>query len=89
MRGLRRSLLSLLLAAFAITGASSNLWAQFTSSLEGTIADPSGARIPGGAVTVVNVATGVKTETQTNSVGYFLLPSLPPGTFNVSVDRHG
>jgi hypothetical protein len=89
MLSLRRGVISLAVAILAITGGSSTLWAQFTSSMEGTVIDPSGARIPGAAVTVLNVATGVKTATQTNSVGYFQLPSLPPGTFRVTVTSKG
>src|SRR5215475_11017418 len=84
MRSLHRALICLAMVFLAITGGSSTLWAQFTSSMEGTVIDPSGARVPGAVVTVLNVATGVKSATQSNSVGYFQLPSLPPGTFRVT-----
>ena len=76
-------------AALSATVGTSTAWAQFTSSMEGTIVDPAGARIPGAAVVIANNATGVKNTTQTNSVGYFLFPSLPPGTFSMTVSSAG
>jgi len=87
-----RSLLSLpclMVLAMSSIVIPTSLRAQFTSSMEGNAADPSGARIPNAVVVVTNTATGVKIETETNTVGYFLLPSLPPGTFNVNVTSKG
>ena len=89
MRSPRRSLLCLASAVLTITSVTSTLQAQFTSSMEGTATDPSGARIPGAVVTVTNTATGIKTNTDTNTLGYFLLPSLPPGTFDLKVSSKG
>ena len=79
----------LAIAVLAATGGSSALWGQFTSSIEGTVVDPAGARVPGATVLVINSATGIKSTMETNSIGYFLFPSLPPGTFKITVSGKG
>ena len=79
----------LAIAVLAATGGSSALWGQFTSSIEGTVVDPAGARVPGATVLVSNSATGIKNTMETNSIGYFLFPSLPPGTFKITVSGKG
>src|SRR5258708_4744665 len=63
--------------------------AQFTSSIEGTVVDPAAARVPGASIDVLNTETGVRTKTETNNVGYFLLPALPPGSFRVTIAGKG
>src|SRR6266567_3536425 len=64
-------------------------WAQFTSSIEGTVTDPSGSAIPGAIITLSNTETGIKTEVRSNGAGYFLFPSLPPGAFTVTASGAG
>jgi hypothetical protein len=88
-RLIRHNVVCLAATAFAVTGGSPKLWAQFTSSIEGTVVDPSGARVPKANVVIANAATGVKTTTATNSVGYFLFPSLPAGTFQLTLSLPG
>lgn len=73
----------------ALAFSSSLLWGQFSSSIEGTVTDPSRAAIAGATVTVMNVATGIKTTAQTSSTGYFLFPTLPAAVFKLSVSAPG
>jgi hypothetical protein len=80
----RHRVLCLAAAVFGFCGASPNLWAQFTSSIEGTVVDPTGARVPKAKVTIVNNATGIRTEAESNTVGYFLFPSLPAGVYKLT-----
>ena len=66
------------------------LCAQSTSaSLAGRVTDPSKARIAGARVAAVNVATNIRDETSTNSVGEYYLPSLLPGTYRIEVEKPG
>ena len=58
---------------------------QYTSGIEGTVADQSGAAIPNARVVVVNEATQVSRETSTNANGYFRVPDLGPGMYRVQV----
>jgi len=59
------------------------LWAQYGSSMEGTVTDQSGAAVAGATVTATNQATGVARDTQTNDSGFYRISGLPPGTYKV------
>jgi len=74
------SALCLLLAAAALPQGIA------TGSISGTIADPSGAVVPGAKVTVVNMATNTASTAETNNDGGFALRSLPPGTYKITIE---
>src|SRR5437660_10054651 len=59
--------------------------AQSTASLTGIVTDASGAAVPNAKVTVTNKATGVSFNTQTDSDGAYLIPSLPIGVYDIEV----
>src|SRR2546422_10544294 len=63
--------------------------AQSTSSLSGTVTDPSGSVIPGAAVTVTNEETGVSNRQTTTDSGLFSFPALPVGSYSVTVEMKG
>ncbi|HZT37242.1 MAG TPA: carboxypeptidase regulatory-like domain-containing protein [Bryobacteraceae bacterium] len=65
------------------------LKAQFTSTIEGRVTDPSDAAVPNAEVTLENQATGVKRVVRTSDVGYYRVASLPPGQFTVRVSAQG
>ncbi len=66
------------------------LQAQYENgSLVGTIHDPSGAAVPGAAVTVTNNATAVTAKTTTNGAGDYEIPSLRVGVYKVSASAPG
>lgn len=79
-----RSRLVVLFLILAATAA-----AQYTSGIEGTVADQSGAAIANAAVLVTNEATQVARETATNATGYFRVPDLPPGVYRVQIRQTG
>lgn len=60
-----------------------------TGTVQGTVADPSGAVVPGAIVTAVQTATGVRTVRETTSAGVYVLAALPPGTYTVEVTATG
>ena len=62
---------------------------SFFSSLSGTVADSSGAVIPGADVKIKNNGTGAEFNTVTASDGGFTVPSLPGGTYTVTVALMG
>jgi hypothetical protein len=82
-----RRALSSLLVVFAFNGLS--LWAQFTSAIEGTVSDPSGAVVPGASVTLKNEDTGATRSTETTVAGYYRFPSLPAARFSLRVSAAG
>ncbi len=71
--------------------AAATLEAQIssTSSLSGTVTDPTGAMVPAAAVTVRNNDTGALFKSATAANGVFLVPSLAPGTYSVTVNAPG
>ena len=50
-------------------------FAQYTSGVEGTALDQTGAAVPNAKVLVTNEATQVTKETTTNASGYFRAPA--------------
>lgn len=70
---------------------SSSLWAQIANNtaLVGTVTDPSGSVLAGATVTAVNVATNVSYPGITNSEGYYSIPFVPPGTYDINVQMTG
>ena len=55
----------------------------------GAITDPSGAVIPGAAVTVVNQSTGLKRTALTDMTGEYRLAGLPTGNFTLRIEKEG
>lgn len=60
-----------------------------SATLSGTVADATGAVIPGARVTAIQTATGQTSSTVTNEVGLFVLPNLAPGPYQVRVEKEG
>ena len=60
-----------------------------TGTILGTVADMTGAIVPGAKVTVLNTATGVTADTITSSAGDFNVSSLNPGVYAVTVSMAG
>ena len=61
-------------------------WAQYGASLEGTVADKSGAVVPGATVTITSQATRVARSTVTSDSGFYRITALPPGAYTVTVE---
>ena len=59
------------------------------ATLSGTVNDPSGAVVPNAQVSVRNTATGVTRETSTDSAGFYAIPNLLPGSYEVTVTAAG
>jgi hypothetical protein len=59
------------------------------ATLNGQVLDSSGGVIAGADIDAVNVATNVKYSTKTNSEGMYLLPDLPPATYEIQVSHAG
>jgi hypothetical protein len=76
--------------ALILTACSSiSLGQTVTGSITGEVTDPSGAVIPGAAVTAHSLDTGVDTSTTTNNVGFFRIEFLPIGNYQVSAQASG
>ncbi len=70
--------------------SSTLLLAQGTGGrILGRVADPTGAVLAGVKVTLVNEATGVSRETQTNDSGDYGFPEVPVGAYRLEFDHSG
>src|SRR5580658_7908376 len=65
------------------------LFAQGYGSISGTVADSTGAIIPGAAVTATQVGTGLELKTTTTSDGTFLFSSLAPSVYDIYAGHPG
>ena len=63
--------------------------AQGVSTIVGTVRDPSGAVVPGVTVKATDENTGLSREVTANSQGYYVIPSLRPSTYELSVQAQG
>ena len=85
---LRAALLAL--ALFITLVSAGSIAAQtFRGSVLGSVTDTSGAAIVGATVTVHNVDTGVDRITDTTGDGGYLMPELPVGTYDITVELKG
>ena len=79
-----------LIAISLVLVGSCALFGQATDgNIIGTVTDATGAAIPGAAVVVENVATGVKTTVKSDASGEYRAPNLLVGTYNVTVSAPG
>jgi len=59
------------------------------ATLTGRITDPSGALVPGAAVSIKAIATHTEHTTITNSVGAYTLDFLPIGEYTATIAAKG
>ncbi len=76
-----------LLAVWLMAGASLSFGQ--TATLSGRVADATEAVIPGVKITVTNEATAAKREVETNESGYYTVPLLSPGRYQILVESEG
>jgi len=60
-----------------------------TTSLTGTVADPSGAVIPGATISIVNIETGAARDAVSDTQGRYTMPQLTPGTYTLTAKSSG
>jgi hypothetical protein len=60
-----------------------------SSSLRGTVTDPSGSAIPGATVVITNPESKLARTATTGGVGDYYFPALPPGKYTLSVTATG
>ena len=76
--------------AIAVVCFYSNLsWAQFGSSIQGVIQDPTGGVVPNAALSLHETQTGITQNAKTNGDGFYRFSALPPGTYEVTVTSSG
>src|SRR3569623_1775625 len=81
--------LSNLLAMVVLAGHTTRSYAQYASSLQGTVADPTGAVIPDATVTLTDKETNRTLTAQSNGSGTYTIGALQPSANKVTVTRTG
>src|SRR5215204_3240314 len=79
----------ILMAALGVALSSTPAAAQFSSNVQGIVADQSGAVMPGVTVTARNLDTQVAVNAVTNETGVYRLSSLAPGRYEVTAEISG
>jgi hypothetical protein len=77
------SVVAFVLLALAIASAS------ITGSISGVVTDKSGAVISGALVTATETQTGVQTTQKTDAKGFYNLPTLAVGTYDLEITQAG
>ncbi len=74
---------------FAVLLTCSALAQQETANITGEVKDTSGAVVPGASITLTNIETGVMVRSESNEQGIFLVPSLKPGPYSLTIEKPG
>src|SRR5262245_34156856 len=64
-------------------------FASINGSISGLVLDPSGSVMVGASVTATETETGVKSQTVTDSKGFYNFPQLPIGKYDVEITAKG
>jgi hypothetical protein len=79
-----------LLSAALLLLAAVSLHAQTgVAQIQGVATDATGAVVPNAAVALANAQTGIKFETTTNAVGFYVFPSLQSGDYRLTITAPG
>jgi hypothetical protein len=84
---IRRLLLKNFLLIIFVISVALSAAAQSTGSLRGQVLDPSGAVVPGAAVTLTQGATTL--SEQSGNDGVYLFKAVPPGSYALTVEAGG
>jgi len=77
----------LILFALLVFPASSA--AQFSSNIQGTVQDQTGAAIPSAKIQLRNLETQITLSTTASEAGFYRFNSLPPGPYEVTAEAKG
>ena len=64
-------------------------WGAVGGSISGTVKDQSGSVVPNASVTIKELNTGISHQTHTNASGYYTVPVLPVGHYELDVLASG
>lgn len=79
-----------LIVVLSLCVGSSPAFGQVSNgTISGTVTDQTGARVEGASITVKNLATGFASSTVSNQDGYYSVPSLVVGQYEVRASKEG
>jgi hypothetical protein len=86
---MKRVRIIVFLGLLGFAANSTNVWAQATAQISGTVRDQSGAVLPGVEVAATQTDTGIIRSTITNETGFFILPTLAVGPYRLEATLPG
>jgi hypothetical protein len=86
---MRRHLFAAVAVLAFVLFALAPVWAGITGSISGVVTDKSGAVLAGASVTATNTLTGVQTTGKTDAKGFYSLPTLAVGTYDLEIKQAG
>jgi Carboxypeptidase regulatory-like domain/TonB dependent receptor-like, beta-barrel len=79
----------LVLLLGSLLASTNTAWGQATTSLRGTITDPTGAAVAGASVTITSPESKVERTASTGPAGEYQFLFLPPGTYTLTATASG
>ena len=76
---------TILLGCFALL-LTAAAWGAVGGSISGTVKDATGSVVPNAGVTLKEVSTGLVYRTKTDSRGFYTLPVLPVGRYDLDLE---
>jgi hypothetical protein len=76
-------------ALLALLVVGNSTWGQATTSVRGTVVDPSGKAVPGASVVLANFESKTERTTTTGEQGEYQFLFVPPGTYRLAVTASG
>jgi len=89
IRILLRRMLATLVICISLFSSIATLHAQALSGIRGTVTDQNELAVSDARVSVANSDTGVRRNTETNTLGSYYITDLIPGTYSVTVEKPG
>jgi hypothetical protein len=83
------SLLAICVTATILLCLNTTAFAQYRTSIQGVVADPTGAVIPGATLTLKNLATNETVTRTSDASGVFNFNALPADHFSLTVEANG
>lgn len=77
------------LLVIAVVLPASAVWASVGGRIAGTVKDPTGNLIPNASIFIREVNTGLAYKTQADDYGHYVLPALPVGKYELTVQAQG
>jgi Carboxypeptidase regulatory-like domain len=86
-----RAILAVFVLSLLLSFVAVDVYAQTagTGLIVGIVTDPSGAAVPGAAVTLADTATNAERTAITNDAGRYNFPNVPPGNYNLTISKAG
>src|ERR1700758_5284618 len=83
------SLLAICVTAVVFLCLNTTAFAQFRTSIQGTVTDPSGAVIPGATLSLKDLQTNQITTSTSSDSGVYNFNALPPDHFELTASKDG